>query len=540
VLRILFLLSSVLAILSRASGVEPGGKAGVCDSLDEAAKASTAYVNAGKYDEAQSTVQAALSCLNAPSLLKVRLLNDLGKVFERQLKFENAERQYRAALEMNRQFPKPSQLDEANILVNLGALAAEQRHFSEGEKLLREARSMLQQMGSVDSALAAAVAGNLGIILLEEGQLTESRRLLTDALRGYRQVSGEQSIDYATALSSAGSLSLQEGKIAESLEETEQALKIQTSLQPKSTYLGAHLLNNLGSALASSGRYAEAYDVLSRCLRMEKELAGRWSFSAIQPLINLASVERARGQISDAAEHAEIAERIANLELKKDDPVLALIWITQGTIEMSRNHAEEAEVLYQRVIAFSPKNSLAYAAALCDVGELATKRHRYKQAQELYERALSADTARYGAQSERVAEDLNNIAAQLFFQRDRTGAIALLEKAESIQVACLGSHNVRTAHTQHNLGVAYTEAKDLQHAEFAYGKAIAALEDAPEPDQLVLEQWLGEYARLLKREHRFAEAEQAQVRSLGMHVRAVIAAEKRAREVPQAGEPVRN
>lgn len=539
----------ILLLLSSASFLEPPhtsaletNQSETCEAIGDLRSKAAEWANVGKLAEAQSSIELALRCVASPNLLKVRLLGDLGKIVQQKLNFERADQLYREALALNQHLPQPSIIDSATLLGNLGALATEQHRFPEAEKNLREAHKILEELGELENPVSAAISGDLGIALLHEGKLAESRLFLSSALAMFRKTAGEQSMDYSLALSNMGLLGIEEGFYVQAVEVTEEALSIQRRLQPFPTHQGALLLNNYGIALLNAGRNQAAAQALRQALALQKQVEGRWSVSAIQPLTNLAALERMSGTLSAATEHITAAAQIAAECFSKDDLRMGTIWNTQGMIEASGNHPDRAESLYRRTIGLCSEqtgpSSPICSAALSNLAELESKRHRYGRAKELYQQALTTDTARYGDENPRVANDLNNVAAQLFYLKQRPQALELFQRADAIQQRRLGENNMSTARTKHNIGVVYLAMNKLAEADTAYAKAIHAMDVATVPDRPALEQWLDEYSGLLRREQRFAEAEQAQVRSLGLRVQETLAAEKRARTAQTPGQSV--
>jgi tetratricopeptide (TPR) repeat protein len=112
-----------------------------------------------------------------------------------------------------------------------------------------------------------------------------------------------------------------------------------------------------------------------------------------------------------------------------------------------------------------------------------------------------------------------NLAVELFYQKKIDDALVLFKRAELIQEKSFGSDNVRLAQTWRNIGVIHRTSKQFEAASTAYSKAIRLFEASSGADNPILSTWLQEYAEVLKKQQRFAEAEQAVTQALGIQVR---------------------
>jgi len=123
-----------------------------------------------------------------------------------------------------------------------------------------------------------------------------------------------------------------------------------------------------------------------------------------------------------------------------------------------------------------------------------------------------------------VAADLCNLAVELFYQKKYDDALPLLQRAELIQEKSLGPDHVQVAQTWRNIAVIYRTSRQFEEASIAYGKAIRLFEASSGTDNPTLSTWLQEYAEVLKKQQRFAEAEQAVTQALGIQVRNTVKA----------------
>jgi tetratricopeptide (TPR) repeat protein len=208
----------------------------------------------------------------------------------------------------------------------------------------------------------------------------------------------------------------------------------------------------------------------------------------------------------------------------------ALIWNNLGMIAVARHDFRQAREMYAKAshiwLAKVGREGPMYSATLSNIAGLEGRLKHHKKSEALYRQVLQIQEARLGPDHLIVADTLANMAAELFYQKKYGEAATLYERAEVIQEKAIGKEHPDVARTWHNLAITEMSLKDFSKADQAYRSAIRALESSQGPDGLSLSAWLREYAQLLRRTDRFAEAEQADVRALGIEVRNAIRGEK--------------
>jgi tetratricopeptide (TPR) repeat protein len=117
---------------------------------------------------------------------------------------------------------------------------------------------------------------------------------------------------------------------------------------------------------------------------------------------------------------------------------------------------------------------------------------------------------------------LCNLAVELFSLNKYEGALSLFERDKSMHEKAYGPESVQVAQTWRDMGATYRSAKQLEQASLAYDKAIRSFESSSGKDNPRLSTWLQEYADVLKKQQRFADAERAVTQALGIQVRNTI------------------
>jgi tetratricopeptide (TPR) repeat protein len=140
----------------------------------------------------------------------------------------------------------------------------------------------------------------------------------------------------------------------------------------------------------------------------------------------------------------------------------------------------------------------------------------YKEAENLFRRALAIDDASYGTNHPRVASILNNLAALLQVTNRLEEAEQLMRRSLPIYEASYGTDHPEVAICLHNIAVLLKTTARLAEAEPLYRRALEIDEASYGVDHPHVAIKLNNLARLLQDSNRFPEAEPLMRRSLAI------------------------
>jgi tetratricopeptide (TPR) repeat protein len=477
----------------------------------------------GSFDEAELLAQSTIAHLLEPtSPDAVTLWDQLGEIHEAQGKFGEAARDYQRALEINGKLrPHDDDLEKAIIWNDLGTVSERTGDVRTAEALLKNSYSQLASLKSPRPALIGSVLSNLGLAVAKQGRYEEAQHFYEQALGFLAKAGAEKTIDYVRALNNAALLSYDTGKYSDSISKNKQALAIEDTLPFVSADDRATTLNNLGLTLTQLGNFSEAERMFQQAISFRTNGHQRDSKLA-ESVVNLALVERSTGRLDSARQHDLEALDIISALPENEQSLSPTIWNNLGIISAAQKHFGDAEKLYNKAADYwlrsGGANETKYAAALCNLAALQSKRARHKEAEATYLKALGIREAALGPNHPDVASSLSNVAGEQFYLKKYDEALTLYRRAEAIEEQSLGPDSHEVARVWRNIGVVYAATNQLRDAEDAYRRAVAcvAAEPATHPD---ISAWLEEYAIILRKEGNFGEAEQVQVRALGIRVR---------------------
>lgn len=274
---------------------------------------------------------------------------------------------------------------QAANLGNLGRIARTRGRLDEAEALLQRGLELQEAVGSVEGQAAALVS--LGAVAQTRGRLDEAETLYNRALGLYGEIENPEG--HAAALGNLGLIAKDRGQLDEAADLFERALNLQERhgiLAGQGNHLG-----NLGLLARSRGRLQEAESLHARALALDEELGSLEGMAT--HLGNLGVIAQTHGQLDDAqAFHT----RALALHEKLGRPEGQANQIGNlGAIAQTRGQLDEAERLYQRALALhegigSLEGQAILLANLGMVslgrGDVATARDRLRRARALYVR----------------------------------------------------------------------------------------------------------------------------------------------------------
>jgi tetratricopeptide (TPR) repeat protein len=238
--------------------------------------------------------------------------NDLGNLFFKEGKFDEAIKHYRRALELNRTYPM-AHFNLGNALSRIGKI----------EEATEQYRRAIQLTPNFSTAQY-----NFGRALAALGRYEEAMEHFRHAV--------ELNPDFAEAHNNLGLLLAGSGKREEAIEHYRRALQAEPKLAV------AHI--NLAAALSAQGKAEEAITHYQRSLELEPKRASAH--------VDLGEILAARGRLDEAMSHFRRALEI--------EPNLATAHFGLGRALSQKDRLDEAIAHYKLAIKNDPKMAVAH------------------------------------------------------------------------------------------------------------------------------------------------------------------------------------
>jgi tetratricopeptide (TPR) repeat protein len=229
---------------------------------------------------------------------------------------------------------------------------------------------------------------------------------------------------------------------------------------------GPRLLNKAGRYLYERARYAEAEPFYRQALQIEEPSLG--------------------------PKNPELAKRLSAL----------------AELRAVKDHFDEAESLYQRVLSIQEEagSELELAASLNRLAWLYRVQERYREAEPLYRRALDMQKKMLGPEHPEPAKNLHGLAELYRVRELYDEAEPLYRQALAIWEKTVGLNHRYVARCLTNLAELYRAQGRYAEAEPLYQRALAIREKTLGPEHPNVATCLENYAFLLREMGRSEEA----------------------------------
>jgi serine/threonine-protein kinase len=252
---------------------ELGGRAEVRVPLQRAI--GNVYESLGLLEPAERQLTAAVGAARGlPGGELSESLEALAMLRQTQARYDEAERLYREALDLELGRSGRRSEEVASLLSNLGSLKEERSDYAGAEQLLREAIEVRRSLGAaVDPGLLAQSLNNLAFLLHQQAKWTEAEALYRESL-DLRRASGAGPLAEARVLGNLALLADDRGDYAAAAPIYREALALQEAAVGEEHLDVAVTVNNLASVVYRTGDYAEAERLFRRSLEIRRKILG--------------------------------------------------------------------------------------------------------------------------------------------------------------------------------------------------------------------------------------------------------------------------
>eukprot|EP00903_Cladosiphon_okamuranus_P018131 g16686.t1 len=344
-----------------------------------------------------------------------RSYSSVGRLFELQGKYAEADRLYLRAIEIGEKTLGPDHPNLATRLNNRAVLLKSQGKCEEAGPLYKRSLAIDEKVYGPDHPEVGIDLNNWAALLERQGKYEEADRLYLRAIEIGENTPAPDHPNLATMLNNRAGLLKSQRKYEEADRLYLRAIEIgEKTLGPDHPDLATRL-NNRAELLKSQGKYEEAGPLYKRSLAIDEKVYG--------------------------PDHPEVGTDLNN-------------WA--ALLERQRKY-EEADRLYLRAIEIG-ENTLGpdhprLASRLNNRAGLLKSQGEYAEADRLYLRAIEIGEKMLGGDHSHLAVWLSNRAGLSESQEKFTEAIPLLERAISIRMKKLGGSHPETVSSHNSLEV---------------------------------------------------------------------------------------
>jgi len=291
----------------------------------------------GHAAEAEQSYRAALEAACEDELLRATIASNLGALYQRQERYPDAERMFRAALEWRQKNLSAASTEVAYslnnlaeiyriegrdwearnlmetavrhvqeshadapglpiMLTNLASVLCRFRQFDQAEELLRSALIFYDRHQQATSRRYGVVLNNLGQISEAKNDFQAAESLYEQAIGILDKLGDEARTDLAATFSNLGALYQRQDRVAEARQTEQRALEL---LHPEGdTLLRAQILRNLGNIVAKAGNPADSLPYFEQSLGIQEKTGAADHPETASLLLDYASATQRAGNKS--------------------------------------------------------------------------------------------------------------------------------------------------------------------------------------------------------------------------------------------------
>lgn len=347
----------------------------------------------------------------------------LGWVAQGQSFWVEAEKWFKACLQMTEQRSGAEHLSTATSLNNLANLYNAMGRYAEAEPLYVRSLSVYEQLLGANHPLTAMSLNNLANLYRAMGRYPEAEPLFVRSLSIYEQQIGANHPDTATSLNNLAELYRTMGRYQEAEPLYVRSLSIREQQLGGDHPHTADSLNNLALLYDAMGRYPDAEPLHLRSLSIREQHLGADHPQTALSLSNLAELYRVMRRYAEAEPFYVRSLSIYEQQLGADHPDTALSLHNLALLYHVMGRYAEAEPLYVRSLSIYEQQIGAdhpdMAASLNSLASLYPAMGRYLEAEPLYLRALEIFFNRLGENHPNTQKVWSNF---IYFLREAMSA----------------------------------------------------------------------------------------------------------------------
>jgi tetratricopeptide (TPR) repeat protein len=374
----------------------------------------------GKYPEAEKLYKLALPIFEKakPSAASTRdlakTLNGLGRVYEHQGRYAEAETVQKRALSLVENSPDSDQMVVSYALEDLGNAYFGEGRYAEAEDYYQRALAIREKAPGGDRTAVTQTLNLISNVYMRTGRFAEAETLLKRAVDIQEKAFGPNHPDVAKSLTNLAELYRLRGRYGEAEPLQRRALEIQEkALGTDHPHVGV-TLNNLALTYWNWGRYADAEPIYRRSVEVQEKALGRDHPQVATSLNNLGLVYMRLGRYAEAEPVLKRALAIREKVLPKDHPDIGQ---SLGNLAADYRYAgrpAEGLPLLQRAVGIMERNfgpdQLNVTYSLTAMANAYVALQRYAEGEPFAQRSLAIRQKALGADHTDVASVLKTLA----------------------------------------------------------------------------------------------------------------------------------
>jgi|SRR5580658_331813 serine/threonine protein kinase/Tfp pilus assembly protein PilF len=358
---------------------------------------------------------------------------------------------------------------QAELYENLGDIYQKLGKFEQADSLLNSALNQRKSLFGADSPEVAESLTALGLLRSDQARLEDAQQLVGQGLEMAKRHLPPNHPAIARATLAFGQVLAQRGSYDQAIPTLNEAVRLQSAPGVAPADL-ATSLSALADAHYSAGHYDACKSLYARVLQMHRQIYGERHPLVADDLGSIAAAQKDLGYYSEAESLERQALDIAQSYYGNDHPKTAGFLTSLGESLIYQKKFDEGIAALTQALAiqehvYGPMHP-AVAESLNELGNVASMRDQYDEARMRFQRAADIYRSVYGDHHYLVAIALSNVADTYLHEKDYPRAEQLFRDVVRRFRETLGPDNV-------NLGIAHLKLGRTLLRESRYKDAEA-------------------------------------------------------------------
>ena len=322
---------------------------------------AVAYCGQGKLARARPL------CIRSIKILKTALgtkhpdvanvIHTLGDTYQREDRFDDAERLYLRALGIVEKAARAKDVDTLHVQVldSLAGLYRVRGRYKDAEPLYRRALVLAEESFGPDDIQLSRILNNLAVLYKYTARFDEASKLYHRALGITTKALGPRHPEVATIYHNLGGLEHSRGRFARGEPFARRAVRIREKALGRNHPDVAADVSALAALLDGQGKYTEAERLYLRSLAIAERAYGRNHIDVAVTLNNLAALYQAQGIAGKSEALYRRALTIKEKLLGHDHPDVAMTLNNLGVFYKALGRFADARPHYERMLAIFEK-----------------------------------------------------------------------------------------------------------------------------------------------------------------------------------------
>ncbi|ORY58756.1 P-loop containing nucleoside triphosphate hydrolase protein [Pseudomassariella vexata] len=242
----------------------------------------------------QSALEFQDGCSNQES--EWTLLRNVGESKNILGKYEEAEKMYRQALELQEKVLGREHPDTIGSMNNLAIVLGSQGKYEEAEQRHRQTLELCEKVLGREHPDTLGSMNNLALVLGSQGKYEEAEQRHRQTLELYEKVLGREHPDTLRSMNNLAFVLGSQGKYEEAEQRHRQTLELYEKVLGREHPDTLRSMNNLALVLGSQGKYEEAEQRHRQTLELREKVLGCEHPDTLRSINNLAIVLRSQGK----------------------------------------------------------------------------------------------------------------------------------------------------------------------------------------------------------------------------------------------------